>query len=211
MSGCATPAPIGCTNNSQCAPRVCISGQCVNCTTNAQCDAPNVCNITTGQCVAPQPPPPGFNCNNAGCVGDNAGLVCNTATGQCVNCTSFEQCGGGICNLNGRCLGFVACDENVDCAQLLSTNNPDLEPLVCNEDGTDNPQAPDDVCIFDDEQYNGQCNNDNDCPDFGGNFPTVCVLGSCLADCRAEGQKDCDEFYNPNVAVCVNGVCILRD
>ncbi len=155
----------------------------------------------------------GFNCNNAGCVGDNAGLVCDTATGQCVNCTSLEQCraGFGFCNSNGRCVGQVACDENADCENILSTANPDLEPLVCNEDGNESSEFTEDVCVFDPSDYVfTSCNADNDCQ-LGGAFPEFCVLGACLADCRSEGQEDCDEYWGPNVAVCVNGVCIKRD
>lgn len=45
--------PKTCSNNSECAPQVCVSNVCQPCTQDSQCDAPAVCNKATGSCQAP--------------------------------------------------------------------------------------------------------------------------------------------------------------
>jgi hypothetical protein len=171
--------PVICTNNSQCAPRVCISGQCQNCTNSNQCDAPNVCNTASGTCVAPAPP--GFNCVTEGCVGPRAGLVCDTSTGQCVNCTSYTDCprvpvqGETIQQacIGGICRGGEACQSNPDCFGVLECRAPNFNT----SDTT--------FCLFKTE-----CVQNNGCPDPG----QVCVLSFCAVTCAPGGNctNQCD-------------------
>jgi hypothetical protein len=56
----ATAKCVACTANADCSlvtgRTICSAGVCVQCTTDAQCTAPNVCTANT--CVAPPPPPP---------------------------------------------------------------------------------------------------------------------------------------------------------
>jgi hypothetical protein len=217
--GVAAPddAAAGKKKCPQCKKRKCHNRnghkrcRCKNKANGTLCSIPGATTATTclnGSCVAaagptpvpPGPPPPGFNCNTAGCVGVNAGLVCNTTTGQCVNCATFDQCGGLNACIGGRCLGFVACASDPDCAGLVPSG---LDELICNT-SNESPEIEDDVCIFDPTGYFGPCNATNDCI-----LPsTVCVLGACLADCREDGQEDCDVFYGTGIADCVGGICI---
>ena len=116
------------------------------------------------------PAPPGFNCNTAGCVGANAGLVCDTTTGQCVNCQTFADCGALQACFSGRCQGFVRCSDDGDCEGIA----PILLPgPICN-DNNESPESRQ-VCIF--NPLEGACNNTNDCVPFI--RPAVCVLGYC--------------------------------
>jgi hypothetical protein len=50
--GACVPAKT-CSNNSECAPQVCVDNVCRPCTNNNQCDAPAICNEATGNCEAP--------------------------------------------------------------------------------------------------------------------------------------------------------------
>ena len=177
------------------------------------CSIPGATTATTclnGACVAaatptPLPPPPGFNCTTAGCVGANAGLVCNTSTGQCVTCQTFADCGALQACFSGRCQGFVGCSDDGDCAGIAPSGL--LPGLICN-DATppENPEIEADVCIF--NPLEGACNTTNDCVPFMG-LPVACVLGACFADCRQAGDDDCDKYYIPGTHHCVGGICFV--
>jgi hypothetical protein len=150
-----------------------------------------------GSCVAsatplpPGPPPPGFNCTNAGCVGERAGLICDTGTGQCVNCTSYTQCGtvpgaGARACLAGRCRGGETCTTNAQCV------NP---PLFCLNPVVDLTRL---ICQFDNE-----CDADtgtNGCTSTPAT--PICVLGYCTNACGT--GTDC----GPGKA-CQGGVCLF--
>jgi hypothetical protein len=179
---------------------------------------------TKGRCTAPltpltpttaAPAPPGFNCVNAGCVGQNAGLVCDTATGQCVNCTSFAQCPEGtFCGAGGRCRGLEQCVNDAQCFGIVP---PGIEQADCNVNGNDNAEAPDDVCIlnpFDYELDMGSarlCDEDEDCESIDTDFDFECVTNVCVQACPG-GQDDCDDFsatfFN---AACLAGLCFDQD
>jgi hypothetical protein len=165
---------------------------------------------TTAPPAPPAPPaprvppaPPGFNCSNAGCVGERAGLVCDTTTGQCVNCQTFADCGALQACFSGRCQGFVGCSDDGDCEGIAPSGL--LPGPICN-DNNESPEIEDDVCIF--NPLEGACNNNNDCVPFMG-LPTVCVLGACFADCRQAGDDDCDKYYIPGTHHCVGGICFV--
>jgi hypothetical protein len=113
---CAEGTPVLCNTNEVCNPS---TGNCVAlggaCTTNGDCFSVELCNTNSGLCQ-----PPGASCTN-----DNDCLVgegCNISTGIC------QQLGG-------------PCEDNTDCA----------DSEVCNT-STDTCQAP-----------NGACNGNNDC------------------------------------------------
>jgi hypothetical protein len=171
------------------------------CAYKGKCTSFNPCAAQAVTTAAPAPP--GFNCTTAGCVGPNAGLICNTETGQCVNCANFAQCAGLQACFNGRCQGFVGCNDDGACEGLVSSDRADL---VCNEDGNINSEAPDDVCIFNPDRYEGLCNAQNDC---AVDNRLVCVLGSCVVDCRENGQDDCEAYYGALTPfACEEGLCL---
>jgi hypothetical protein len=164
---------------------------------------------TKGRCQAAPAPttaapaPAGFNCNAAGCVGANAGLVCDTTTGQCVNCQTFADCSGLQACFSGRCQGFVRCSDDGDCEGIAPSGL--LPGPICNNNNQ-SPEIEDNVCIF--NPLEGACNNTNDCVPFMG-LPVACVLGACFADCRQAGDDDCDKFYIPGTHHCVGGICFV--
>jgi hypothetical protein len=167
------------------------------------CNYKGRCRAGVSGCPAASPAPPGFNCNAAGCVGANAGLVCNTTTGQCVNCQTFADCSGLQACFSGRCQGFVRCSDDGDCEGIAPSGL--LPGLICH-DNNESPEIEDNVCIF--NPLEGACNNTNDCVPFMG-LPVACVLGACFADCRQAGDDDCDKFYIPGTHHCVGGICFV--
>jgi hypothetical protein len=135
-----------------------------------------------------QPPPGGFNCNSAGCVGANGGLVCDTTTGACVNCSSYTQCptvsiqGANVQQacVSGFCLGGEPCTSTPECFGALECFNPSFDT------------ATTEFCLFD----NG-CKNDGDC-----SGSEVCVLGYCTVTCNPGGN--CGSGFS-----CQGGVCLF--
>ncbi len=48
LVGCGNSAQAGCANDADCAGAQCVAGQCVQCATDAHCNANDKCMICTG-------------------------------------------------------------------------------------------------------------------------------------------------------------------
>jgi hypothetical protein len=109
-----------CSSNADCvgaaAGEICdtVSGLCVECLVDENCETGEVCNMTTYTCELEQ-----TGCtSNADCVGDPAGAICNTTSGDCVECMIDDNCGTGeVCNMTTyTCeLEQTGCTSNADC------------------------------------------------------------------------------------------------
>jgi Cys-rich repeat protein len=144
-------------NNNLSNPDAC---NVVNCTTNADCETTQVCNLTNNVCElnlgcgANAPCPANEVCNVAanictqGCTAANATTVCGVKEvcymGLCVQCVEDSDCGAGLsCDLTKHlCVGQDTCLTDRDCSP----------PLVCN--------ALTSLCTTNP----GQCLSDMDCP-----------------------------------------------
>jgi len=96
----ATPPSPNCTSDYNCSTLLCVGGNCVNCTTNADC------NRTTNYCsggICTTPPAPNctsdYNCSTLLCVGGNC--VNCTTNADCARTTGF--CSGGKCSTPPEC------------------------------------------------------------------------------------------------------------
>lgn len=132
-----TPCPTGneCNSTTQvCVNRVCASKTCMN--FPSVCDADEICNNTTGQCVPSQ---------GGTCAGDEdcqQRYFCNTAStpGVCeLGCRGNGDCPGGICNASHRCeaaQGGICgtCNDSSECpAGTRCIQNPLTGGKVCYE------------------------------------------------------------------------------
>jgi hypothetical protein len=131
-------------------------------------------------------------------------------------CADFTDCDGRLC-LNGRCLADVSCEGivvgNDACDDLLSA---DLTPMLCNENGSENPNAPANICSLDmDSGIGYTCISTSECATLEDDFPgftLACVDFICVVDCRAEQQAACNAFEEayPSYGsfACVSGACL---
>ena len=210
----------GVTNGATCtAPRVCATtganaGQCVACTSNAQCGgATPICNLTTNLCGGCTRD---ADCPSAtpACVltGTNAGrcvpcttdshcarpLVCNTATNTCAGCNSNADCMGAtpICDTASRMCR--ACDpsrsdcggDTPACATAGTNTGRCVQCTGANTractGATPRCDDPSNTCVA--------CLQNSDCAD-----PTrpVCDRGRCRA-CAADTEaSDCPDATLP--------------
>lgn len=75
----------------------------IECTTDADCDDGEVCDVEPGQCV------PGGCQSDLDCPAD---LFCDLPTGECVECLENSQCPGSVCHLATHTCG---CTTDPEC------------------------------------------------------------------------------------------------
>ena len=129
----------GCASNADCTSGVCAlpgnpkAGQCVQCTSNATCPAPSVCDTTqdicvqctsNAQCANPKPVCSADACRacagDAECAGNPSGAACETTgglAGSCEQCTQANPtaCTGATPKCDTSQDKCVQCLANADC------------------------------------------------------------------------------------------------
>lgn len=199
VNGCSAANPT-CPSGQVCDT---AAGQCVECTTNSQCNnAPlNICNPATNECVqcvtgtdCRDPNRPVCDPASNTCVGCLSNTDCPNGVcvqNQCVQCTSDSQCGGTTprCNLGTNTC--VAClpgaTDNCPTGQYC---RPDFTCEQGCKTGTDCPSG---VCL---PNHSCQmCTQDSQCA--AGN---VCNNGTCVGACSATAPCGAGE-------TCCNGRC----
>jgi hypothetical protein len=189
----ATP-PAPCVpdcGSKQCGGDGC-GGSCGTCQANETCD--------NGACVCAQP------CGNKNCGQDGCGKSCGTCQSPrvCQNGRCVEPCGNDFCEQGERCLQS---GQVIGCVVWEATCKPrenscsDNQAIQCQSRSGD----PGFCFLSADGQTRcgshpppgvqcGQCNDDNDCANFG--FGAFCLitltnLGSDFCACQSAGMGFC--------------------
>ncbi|MDF1561412.1 MAG: matrixin family metalloprotease [Deltaproteobacteria bacterium] len=163
------PGSCNCSTAADCAPdEVCQNSQCVPapCLDNTDCEAPLICNTTTGDCV----PPPcssdadctaGYTCVGNICQRSATCLICETCT-ENIDCGASGMCvsfgAGGVCT---QTCGQTSCPGNSTCFEVPDTQGQTFYLCLNDDAGTNGPCPASYVC--DDPCAGVVCNPGESC------------------------------------------------
>jgi len=184
--------------NKKCCPTgyKCLSGNCVQCESDADCPTGQKCDLETHKCVLP-------DCNdNTDC---DSGLCCRNkccppgykcdASGQCIECTTDAECvaahgAGWKCDLTTNRCERTICTGDADCA----SGSCNIKTGQCCAAGY--------TYMSDTEQCERRCDTNGQCTGAG----EICcsLTGTCrtAANCVCSSARPC-----PNSRVCCSGTC----
>ena len=166
-----------CTTSCYGGSLKCISGKCVQCSTNSDCST-GTC--TNGVCTTQNPPPPSGCTTNSDCSGSTP--YCNTSNGTCVACLQNGNCppNAPLC-VNNTCTNQVpppgTCNTNSDCSGAT-------------------PYCVNHKCV--------ECNVTTDCPFIPPSKFYACINNTCSA-CTNISQ--CYEAGNTGWVCTTQGIC----